>query len=196
MNIKIDWSKITDNVAVNCRTEEEAAIFVEAAVRENDLNNQGLWDGSGTEWYIYRNEMCYSIINNRLEYGDRPWCGRNGYRVIPFPDILIQDPERNQTAKADNGKLMLELIPPEVIEALGEVFTYGAKKYGVGTWTEVEKDRINGAGKRHLLAYDYDNQGIDEESGLRHVDHALCNMAILSAHERRKAKENNDGEIF
>lgn len=36
--------------------------------------------------------------------------------------------------KDDGGKNRLDLIPPEVILALGQVMTYGAGKYGANNW--------------------------------------------------------------
>ena len=38
--------------------------------------------------------------------------------------------DRVQSVKKDGGKLMLELIPPETLEALGRVLTHEAEKYG------------------------------------------------------------------
>lgn len=36
--------------------------------------------------------------------------------------------------KYDDGKLRIDLIPPEVIRALAMVFAYGADKYGRWNW--------------------------------------------------------------
>ena len=47
--------------------------------------------------------------------------------------------------KDDNGKNRLDLIPPEVILALGQVMTYGAGKYGANNWQGVETDRYYAA---------------------------------------------------
>lgn len=33
---------------------------------------------------------------------------------------------------------------------------------------------------RHLVAYIDDPNGVDEESGLRHIEHVLCNAAFLN----------------
>lgn len=87
--------------------------------------------------------------------------------------------ERNQEAKADKGKLMLELIPPETYIALGEILTYGANKYAPNNWKTVEPARYIGALLRHLTAYMQDPQGIDEESGYSHIKHVLCNAMFL-----------------
>lgn len=86
----------------------------------------------------------------------------------------------NQSNKLDNGKLMLELIPPECYISLGKILTYGANKYGPNCWQSVEPKRYVGALLRHLTAYLIDPTSVDEESGLLHIDHLLCNAMFLS----------------
>ena len=94
------------------------------------------------------------------------------------------DNTRDQTAKHDGDKLMLELIPPETYEALGRVLTYGARKYSPESWKEVERPRYVGALLRHLTAYLKDPHSVDEESGLPHIEHLLCNAAFLQYFEQ------------
>jgi len=87
--------------------------------------------------------------------------------------------ERNQNIKLDNGKPLMELIPPSAIEALGEVLTYGANKYSPNSWQKVEPERYLGALMRHLTAYMRDPKSVDKESGILHIKHILCNAAFL-----------------
>lgn len=95
---------------------------------------------------------------------------------------------RNQEHKADGGKNRMELIPTSAIISLGKVLTYGANKYEANSWKRVERERYVGAALRHLMAYIDNPTGRDEESGLLHIEHALCNMAFLNemAHETLK----------
>lgn len=86
---------------------------------------------------------------------------------------------RNQQIKQDNGKLRMELIPPETLKALAEVLTYGANKYSANSWQQVEPQRYLGALLRHLVEYVKDNNSIDDESGIKHIDHVLCNACFL-----------------
>lgn len=87
--------------------------------------------------------------------------------------------------KYDVGKLRLDLIPPEVTRALGEILTYGAGKYGDKNWEKgISEDRLYAALQRHLLAW-REGEAKDEESGLSHLVHALCNLAMLVTFERR-----------
>lgn len=91
-------------------------------------------------------------------------------------NVLIEG--RDQLMKRDGDKLMLELIPPSTYISLGQVLTYGAKKYKPEGWRQVEPTRYVGALLRHLVAY-MNGEEYDEESGLRHIDHVLCNAAFL-----------------
>ena len=104
------------------------------------------------------------------------------------PEIFTPKPKRNQEAKADAGKIMLELIPPEALEALGRVLTHGAKKYGANKWQDIDdaKNRYKGALLRHYTAYQKNNSGTDADSGLLHIEHALCNAMFLAVLELRE----------
>jgi len=100
---------------------------------------------------------------------------------------IVEENEESEGVKYDGGKLRMELIPPEAIEALAEVITYGANKYSDDNWKKVSKDRYIGALMRHLNAY-RKGELYDDESGLTHIAHILTNAAFLVY------KEENDGE--
>lgn len=91
---------------------------------------------------------------------------------------------RNQEIKADDGKLRMELIPPETLISLAEVLTYGANKYSANSWQQVEPERYTGALLRHFIAYMRDSNSVDEESGIKHIKHVLCNAMFLNWFER------------
>lgn len=88
--------------------------------------------------------------------------------------------KRDQRVKTDAGKRRLELIPTSLYESLGDVLTSGAAKYGEWTWTRVSADRYVGALLRHLCKYMDDPDGLDEDSGLPHIAHVLCNAMFLN----------------
>lgn len=93
--------------------------------------------------------------------------------------------EHDQSLKADAGKLRLALVPPELIEAVGAVRTFGAQKYGASeSWKQVQPERYRDAMMRHLCAYLRDQHGKDPESGLPHLWHLACNAGFLIALER------------
>ncbi len=81
--------------------------------------------------------------------------------------------------KHDTGKLRLDLIPPEMHRALGEVLTFGAGKYGDRNWEKgIDLSRLYAAGQRHLLAH-AEGEFLDPESGLPHLCHAFCNLGMM-----------------
>ncbi len=80
--------------------------------------------------------------------------------------------------KYDDGKPMLDLIPPEAIMAIGKVMTYGAMKYGLNNWQGVEPRRYVAALLRHLMAYQAGEMD-DPESGMPHLWHVATNAAFL-----------------
>ncbi len=98
--------------------------------------------------------------------------------------------ERDQEAKADAGKLMMELIPSSAYMSLARVLTYGAQKYGPNNWQGVEPDRYIGALLRHLVLFLDEPEGADAESGLLHIEHVLCNAMFLNHLSGKKAKED------
>ena len=84
------------------------------------------------------------------------------------------------TAKHDEGKLDLTLVPRQIIWDIAEVREYGNKKYGdPDNWKQVEPERYRAAAFRHFLAYLDEPDGVDRESGLTHLAHLACNIAFL-----------------
>lgn len=99
---------------------------------------------------------------------------------------------RDQNIKTDADKIRMELIPTSVYSSLGKVLTYGANKYKANSWQHVDKDRYVGALLRHLIEYIDDPTSIDNESGLLHIEHALCNVAFLNHFVSKKELNNNE----
>jgi len=98
-----------------------------------------------------------------------------------------------QGKKHDRGKNRLELIPPEMIEGLGEVLTHGAAKYGDHNWARgMRWSRYYGAALRHMNAF-WSGQDHDTESGLLHLQHAACAVAFLIAYFQRGVGEDDRG---
>lgn len=96
----------------------------------------------------------------------------------------------DQGTKKDEGKLRMDLIPPEAIIALAKVLTFGAKKYDDRNWEKgISKDRLFAACQRHLWAT-WKFNWVDEESGLPHIYHALTNLAMWIALEERGVYNN------
>lgn len=96
--------------------------------------------------------------------------------------MSIWEDEDLTTIKRDGGKLMLNLIPPSLYEAVGAVLTHGAHKYSPNGWqaaTEADEQRYIAAMLRHIVACLRDIDSVDGESGLPHLWHVAANVAIL-----------------
>lgn len=82
--------------------------------------------------------------------------------------------------KFDTEKPRLDLVPPRAVLAIAEVLTFGAGKYGDRNWEQgIKHGRLYAAAQRHLLAYQ-SGEDLDPESGLPHIAHAACNLAMLT----------------
>lgn len=81
--------------------------------------------------------------------------------------------------KFDGGKVRMELLPPHALNAIAQIFTFGAKKYASWNWANgIEFSRVYGAMQRHLNAW-YSGEELDPETGLSHLYHAGCNIMML-----------------
>lgn len=88
--------------------------------------------------------------------------------------------KKDQTAKRDEGKPRLSLVPTMILWAIAAVRMYGNRKYGDSeNWRQVEPQRYIDAGYRHWLRFIEEPRGVDEESGLPHLWHVACNVAFL-----------------
>jgi hypothetical protein len=90
-----------------------------------------------------------------------------------MPDIITDG------LKHDGGKARLDLVPPQIIEAVGVVMTHGAEKYGENSYRRVDPKRYRAALMRHICKWLKDPHGKDEDSGLPHLWHVACNVAFL-----------------
>jgi len=81
--------------------------------------------------------------------------------------------------KNDQGKCRVELLPTAPLLMIGDVLTFGAKKYADHNWRGgFDYSRLIGANLRHLLAFN-DGEDYDPESGLSHMAHAGCCTLFL-----------------
>ena len=87
---------------------------------------------------------------------------------------------RGTGARFNAGKLEYHQFPLESIEGVLKVLMYGAKKYAPGNylkgqpWTAPFNSMM-----RHIAAWQRGEE-LDGESGLPHLDHAMCNLMFLS----------------
>lgn len=87
--------------------------------------------------------------------------------------------EKTNTVKDKEGKPQMRLILPHAAEALVRIREYGLKKYPqADNWKSVPKEDWTDAMFRHLMKY-IGGEETDEESGMPHLWHALCNLSYL-----------------
>lgn len=71
--------------------------------------------------------------------------------------------------RADAGKSGVDMIPAEVLVELGNLYTYGAKKYTRDNWRRgMNYSRMYASLMRHLLAF-WSGEAMDAE-GFHHLD--------------------------
>lgn len=83
--------------------------------------------------------------------------------------------------KHDVGKVMWHLFPPNSMEHVAKVFTFGAQKYGEYNYAAgggLVHSRLYSAAQRHLQQH-WAGCTIDEESGLPHLAHAVANLLMI-----------------
>jgi hypothetical protein len=81
--------------------------------------------------------------------------------------------------KADTEKPRMSLLPPRAMIALGDVLTYGAKKYAPDNWRKVDDlSRYTSAALRHVFRY-MGGERDDPETGMHHLAHAACSLLFI-----------------
>ena len=105
----------------------------------------------------------------------------DAYHKIDCDQFATDIDKAKTDAKADKGKIRPTLVPPEVIWAIAVIREYGNQKYGdPENWKDVEVERYFDSFIRHVLLFWSDPYGYDEESGLPHLWHIMCNGAFLT----------------
>jgi len=86
----------------------------------------------------------------------------------------------------NQSKLRYGLIPFEVLEDVVKVLEMGAKKYGDDDWKHVPNAyaEYQESLLRHVMEYRKKNF-TDDESGLSHMAHIVCNAMMILWHEKK-----------
>jgi hypothetical protein len=97
----------------------------------------------------------------------------------------------NRAVKYDQDKPDYSLLPPEALEEMSKVLTYGAKKYAPHNWAKgMDWSRLYSAMNRHIWAW-WNGEDNDKETGLSHLAHAMCCLAFLISLDKRGVGEDN-----
>lgn len=93
--------------------------------------------------------------------------------------------------KDDSGKDPWHLLPTDAMRGVVKVLAKGAARYGERNWERgMAWSRCYAALHRHVSAW-WEGESVDAETGLSHLDHALCCLMFLSAYEKRAIGTND-----
>jgi len=82
--------------------------------------------------------------------------------------------------RKNEGKLKWSLVPMKALEPLVRVLMFGAKKYDDHNWKKgLKYTETLESMQRHMNSF-ADGVDKDEESGIEHVGHIMCNAMFLS----------------
>lgn len=103
-------------------------------------------------------------------------------------------------AKHDQGKLLFGCFTEGlaiVIKGVVAVLTYGAQKYKRDSWQTVPngRQRYKDAFDRHVNSMDSEELR-DDESGLPHVFHAICDLMFLAWFDLKQGKFGSNPYSF
>ena len=84
----------------------------------------------------------------------------------------------------NEGKPRWSLVDFKDLEGMVKVLEFGAMKYADHNWRKgLPHTEIVDSLVRHITAY-LNGEDLDQESGLRHIDHMMCNTMFLSRMDR------------
>jgi hypothetical protein len=90
--------------------------------------------------------------------------------------------EANKALRYNEGKPQWSLVDFKSLEPFVRVLEFGALKYERENWKkEMELNKILDSAQRHLASM-IDGEQIDQESGLEHAGHVICNMMFYIYH--------------
>lgn len=84
-----------------------------------------------------------------------------------------------ETTHYSTDKPGVDQIPPEILLLLGQVYTFGAKKYNRDNWKKgTNWYEFYGSLLRHIFLF-WSGENNDKESGLPHLAHVIWNAVTL-----------------
>lgn len=94
--------------------------------------------------------------------------------------------EKTKGERKNKGKPRWCLVDFDALEGMVRVLEEGANKYSDDNWKNgLKTTDISESLMRHLFAY-LSGEDLDEETGLPHHDHIMCNAMFLSYMQRFK----------
>lgn len=98
--------------------------------------------------------------------------------------------------KLDAGKTRFDLLPPDALQAVAQVYTFGAEKYAPRNWEKgMDWGRVYAAGQRHMNSF-WGGETHDPETGYLHTAHAGFAALTLTAYQLRNIGEDTRHELL
>lgn len=102
-----------------------------------------------------------------------------GYNKAYHKDCFtLVNEEETKGIKYDSDKLRYSLIPWSALKEVVKVLEFGAKKYAVDNWKQIDPQRYKDAAMRHLVTI-LEGEWLDEESQLPHAAHCICCLLFI-----------------
>lgn len=96
----------------------------------------------------------------------------------------VNSQEKGSGARFNGGKPDLSLIPLATLEDEARVWMYGKQKYAAWNWAKGMPWSVPLAcALRHLSAWQR-GEDVDEESGMPHLAHVMCNIRMLTLYTK------------
>ncbi|WNV48160.1 hypothetical protein Ql52_gp024 [Caulobacter phage Quill_5.2] len=91
----------------------------------------------------------------------------------------------------NNGKRRFDLIPPDGLAALADLFTIGSRKYAERNWElGMKYSNVFASLERHYQAWK-SGEDRDEETGQLHMVHVCWNAMVLAVYQLRGVGEDD-----
>lgn len=91
----------------------------------------------------------------------------------------MESQNKDKGLRYNEGKTRYDLLPPFAIEQFARVLTAGAKKYSDNNWKlGMGWRKVIASMKRHIAKFEI-GEDFDEETGLLHMAHVMCNASFL-----------------
>jgi len=91
---------------------------------------------------------------------------------------------KQEGLRFNKGKSRIDLAPADAMLHVGDVLAMGAKKYNERNWEHgMPYSKVISSLERHLAKWKA-GEDLDDESGLHHIDHVMCNALFLSRYVR------------
>jgi hypothetical protein len=144
-------------------------------------------------FYTSENKNCITDNNGDKKHS---WSidKANEYFVKVSENPILTSPKEevvksNKAMRFNEGKPQWSLVHFNSLIPFVKVLEFGAEKYSRDNWMkDMELNIILDSAQRHLAAM-MDGEELDQESGLSHAGHVMCNMMFYTYHLNKNGKK-------